>query len=386
MEIAVVIVGAGPSGIATSACLNLHSISNIVLEREDCSVSLWRKRAYNRLNLHLAKEFCQLPHMPYPPNAPTFLPKKDFINYIDDYVAHFNVIPIYRQSVESARYDATIGRWRVEAKDTCSGKVEEYIARFLVVATGENSEGFIPEIPGLDTFSGDVIHSSQFKSGKGNTGKVVLVVGSGNSGMEIAYDLSNYGAVASIVIRNPTHIVAKEMVHLAMVLLKVLPLSWVDSLTLIHSRWKFGDLSNYGIRRPKEGPFFIKATEGRSPVLDVGTVGKIKTGEMKVQPALKGLKGNEATFANGEVHCFDAIVFATGYRSTAKRWLKDEDDLLNKDGMPRLRFPSHWKGKKGLYCAGFSSRGLAGVAIDARMVAEDIIKVCMEEGLEPPLK
>lgn len=78
-----------------------------------------------------------------------------------------------------------------------------------------------------------------------------------------------------------THIVAKEMVHLAMVLLKVLPLSWVDSLTLIHSRWKFGDLSNYGIRRPKEGPFFIKATEGRSPVLDVGTVGKIKTGEMK---------------------------------------------------------------------------------------------------------
>ncbi|KAJ0959377.1 putative indole-3-pyruvate monooxygenase [Helianthus annuus] len=75
-ETVVVIVGAGPAGIATSACLNLLSIPNIVLEREDCYSSLWQKKAYDRLKLHLAKNFCQLPHMPFPLSAPTFVPKK----------------------------------------------------------------------------------------------------------------------------------------------------------------------------------------------------------------------------------------------------------------------------------------------------------------------
>uniref|UniRef100_A0A251VQW0 indole-3-pyruvate monooxygenase n=1 Tax=Helianthus annuus TaxID=4232 RepID=A0A251VQW0_HELAN len=64
-ETIVMIVGAGPAGIATSACLNLLSIPNIVLEREDCYASLWQKKAYDRLKLHLAKNFCQLPHMPF---------------------------------------------------------------------------------------------------------------------------------------------------------------------------------------------------------------------------------------------------------------------------------------------------------------------------------
>lgn len=65
-EVPVVIVGAGPAGLATSACLNNLSVPNIILEREDCSASLWKKRAYDRMKLHLAKQFCELPHMPFP--------------------------------------------------------------------------------------------------------------------------------------------------------------------------------------------------------------------------------------------------------------------------------------------------------------------------------
>ena len=80
---------------------------------------------------------------------------------------------------------------------------EEYNCRILVVATGENSEGFIPHVPGLESFNGEILHSSKYKSGSNYSGKAILVVGCGNSGMEVAYDLANYGARSSIVVRSP---------------------------------------------------------------------------------------------------------------------------------------------------------------------------------------
>jgi indole-3-pyruvate monooxygenase len=81
--------------------------------------------------------------------------------------------------------------------------VVRYTARFLVVASGENSAENIPVIPGLRDFAGEAIHSSRFRSGAAYSGKNVLVVGCGNSGMEIAYDLASHGANTSIVVRSP---------------------------------------------------------------------------------------------------------------------------------------------------------------------------------------
>ncbi|KAK5793464.1 hypothetical protein PVK06_034612 [Gossypium arboreum] len=94
-ETVVIIVGAGPAGLATSACLNRLSIPNIVLEREDCYASLWKKRSYDRLKLHLPKQFCHLPYMDFSPNAPTYVPRKGFIYYLDNYVSHFGITPRY---------------------------------------------------------------------------------------------------------------------------------------------------------------------------------------------------------------------------------------------------------------------------------------------------
>ena len=199
----VIIVGAGPSGLATAACLNVHSIPYIILEREDCFASLWKKYTYDRLHLHLDKQFCVLPHMPFPESYPRFISKNQFVSYLDDYVSHFKISPLYRRCVELAKFDEASKKWIVKARNLDSGEVEEFTGRFLAVASGEASNPYTPEIEGLDTFPGDVLHSTQFRNGKTFRDQNVLVVGSGNSGMEIALDLANHGAKTSIVVRSP---------------------------------------------------------------------------------------------------------------------------------------------------------------------------------------
>ncbi|KAA3480057.1 putative indole-3-pyruvate monooxygenase YUCCA10 [Gossypium australe] len=77
------------------------------------------------------------------------------------------------------------------------------------------------------------------------------------------------------------HVLTKEMVKMAMIMLQYLPCKAVDKITVAISKLKYGKLSKYGIQRPKKGPFHLKETSGRSPVIDVGTISKIKSEEIK---------------------------------------------------------------------------------------------------------
>ncbi|WKA10378.1 hypothetical protein VitviT2T_027951 [Vitis vinifera] len=225
--------------------------------------------------------------MAYPPGTPTFIPKAGFPQYLEDYASYFQINPQYHCFIESASYDKVAGKWHIVAKNTLSDELEVYLGKFLVVATGNNSEGLIPKIPGLDSFGGDFMHCSNYKNGKRFTNKEVLVVECGNSGMEIAYDLWDHGAITSIVVRNRViwiqiHVVTKEMVLLGMFLLKYIPCKVVDYLTASFSKLIYGDLSSYELPRPSEGPFYLKDVTHSSPVIDVGTIEKIKKGEIQV--------------------------------------------------------------------------------------------------------
>ncbi|KAL3513776.1 hypothetical protein ACH5RR_026493 [Cinchona calisaya] len=260
--------------------------------------------------------------MPFPSNAPNFVPKNDFIQYLDIYTSHFNINPIYCRLVECATFDVINKKWLVLAKNVLSGATQIYIAKFLVVATGENSQGFIPEILGLDSFGGVVMHFSNYGNGKNYCDKNVLVVGSRNSGMEIAYDLANWGANTSIVIRSPVHVLTKEMVQIGLNRLNFLPCDLVDNIIVLFSKLWYGNLAKYGLERPDKGPFFfLKSVTGRSPIIDVGTLDNIKTGEIKVLPTMK-VDRDYVELSNGNKKNFDAIIFATGYKSAVRTWLK----------------------------------------------------------------
>ncbi|GLJ29762.1 hypothetical protein SUGI_0587720 [Cryptomeria japonica] len=371
-----VIVGAGPSGLATAACLKEKGVASVILERADCIASLWQHRTYDRLKLHLPKQFCELPLMPFPKQFPVYPDKYQFIEYLETYAARFHICPEFNESVESAFYDGTCGLWRVMTVNKRNGMETEYFCRWLIVATGENAEAVVPEFSGSECFQGRIFHASGYKTGEEFEGQNVLVVGCGNSGMEMSLDLCNHNANPSIVVRSSVHVLPREMLGrstfgLAMWLLKWLPLWVVDFLLLLLAWVMLGDTSKYGLRRPGMGPLELKNKCGKTPVLDVGTLAKIKKGQIKVLPAIDSFTSRGVKFVDGQEKDFDTVILATGYRSNVPSWLK-ECDFFSEDGLPKVPFPHGWKGQTGLYAVGFTKKGLLGTSMDATRIAEDI--------------
>ncbi|KAL6501960.1 Indole-3-pyruvate monooxygenase YUCCA6 [Orobanche gracilis] len=372
-----VIVGAGPSGLAAAACLKDKGVPSLVIERSNCIASLWQLKTYDRLKLHLPKQFCELPLMAFPPDFPTYPSKQQFVRYLEDYAGRFEIRPVFNQRVVRAEFDDVLGFWRVGTASEDGGEGVEYLCRWLVVATGENAEEVFPAIEGMEGFCGDVVHTSGYRNGGFYEGKKVLVVGCGNSGMEVCLDLCNHNATPSLVVRDTVHILPREMLGrstfgLSMWLLKWLPMRLVDRFLLLVSWILLGDTGRFGLDRPRLGPLELKNLSGKTPVLDVGTLDKIKSGHIKVYPGIQRLWHQSVEFVDGSKEDFDAIILATGYKSNVPCWLKESNMFSDKDGLPKRPFPNGWKGDCGLYAVGFTKRGLLGASIDAKNIAADI--------------
>ncbi|CAI9100321.1 OLC1v1037294C1 [Oldenlandia corymbosa var. corymbosa] len=374
-----VIVGAGPSGLAVAACLKEKGVPSLILERSNCIASLWQLKTYNRLRLHLPKSFCELPFLPFPNDFPTYPTKQHFITYLESYAKHFDLEPAFNQEVVAAEFDKECGFWRVRSKGLKVMEEIEYVCQWLIVATGENAEEVVPGFEGMDEFLGPIIHTSAYRSGDCFQGKSVLVVGCGNSGMEVSLDLCNHNAHPSLVVRDSVHVLPQEMMGrstfgLSMQLLKWLPVQVVDQILLLMSRIMLGNTARFGLTRPKIGPLELKNITGKTPVLDVGTLARIRSGNIKVVRGIKRLMRNAVEFVDGMVENFDAIILATGYKSNVPTWLKENDLFSAKDGFPSRPFPDGWKGQNGLYAVGFTKRGLLGTSLDARRISDDIEK------------
>ncbi|XP_027343221.1 indole-3-pyruvate monooxygenase YUCCA2-like [Abrus precatorius] len=372
-----VIVGAGPSGLAAAACLKQKGIPSLILERANCLASMWQLKTYDRLCLHLPKQFCQLPLMPFPQNFPSYPSKQQFLAYLKAYADHFGIKPALRKTVVSANFDHRCGYWRVKTREGVKKEESEYVCKWLIVATGENAEEVVPQIEGKDEFEGRILHTSSYKSGSVFCGKNVLVVGCGNSGMEVCLDLCNHNARPSLVVRDTVHILPQQMFGkstfgLSMSLLKWFPVRLVDKFLLLMSHLMLGDTARFGLHRPKIGPLELKNLYGKTPVLDVGTLALIKSGKIKICRGIKQVAQHVVEFVDGKTENFDVIILATGYKSNVPSWLKGTDMFCEKDGFPRKAFPNGWKGKNGLYAVGFTKRGLLGASIDAKRIADDI--------------
>jgi putative flavoprotein involved in K+ transport len=150
-----------------------------------------------------------LPYMPFPPNWPTYIPKDKFANWFEAYVDAMELNFWTGTEFTSGSYDEKQERWTVTLRRE-DGSTREMHPRHVVMATGVSGIPNVPDIAGLKDFAGTVLHSSQYTDGEDWKGKAALVIGTGNSGHDIAQDLHSSGVDVTLVQRSPTLITSIE--------------------------------------------------------------------------------------------------------------------------------------------------------------------------------
>lgn len=365
----VVIVGAGPAGLAVAACLKRTGKSVVILEREAQVGSSWRTH-YDRLHLHTDKAHSSLPGFKLPDSYPRYPARQQVVDYLDAYARHYDLHPRFNEEVRDAR--KLNGQWEVTSSEGL------YRAKSLVVASGYNNIPQIPKWPGQDQFQGRILHSKQYRNGATFKDKDVLVVGLGNSGGEMLIDLHEHGARPCIAVRSPVNVIPREVMGVPFltmgILQRNLPARLVDKLNAPITNAIIGDLRPYGIRRPAEGPVTQIREQGRVPFIDVGTIRLIKEGHVTVYPNIECLTPTGVMFVDGRQRDVDAIVLATGFKPAVHHWLH-APGAMDPQGTP-LSSGEELAGQN-LYFCGFyiSPTGmLREIALEAEGISEHIAR------------
>ena len=203
----VLVVGGGQSGLCIAARLKQLNVDTLIVDRMQRIGDNWRKR-YHALTLHNQVQVNHLPYMLFPPSWPTYIPKDKLANWFESYVDGMELNFWTGTEFESGSYDEKEGRWTVTLRR--QGEKRVMHPRHVVLATGVSGIPNIPDIPGLKNFAGKVVHSSGYDDGENWKGKRALVIGTGNSGHDIAQDLYSSGAAVTLVQRSSTLIVSIE--------------------------------------------------------------------------------------------------------------------------------------------------------------------------------
>jgi len=204
----VLVIGGGQSGLCIAARLKQLNVDTLIVDREQRIGDNWRKR-YHALTLHNQVQVNHLPYMHFPPNWPTYIPKDKLANWFEAYVEALELNFWTETEFEGGQYDETESRWTVTLRRADGGKRVMH-PRHVVLATGVSGIPNVPDIPSLKNFTGKIVHSSQYDDGENWKGKRAIVIGTGNSGHDIAQDLYSSGAEVTLVQRSPTLIVSIE--------------------------------------------------------------------------------------------------------------------------------------------------------------------------------
>ena len=203
----VIVVGGGQAGLSIAARLKQLGVDTLIVDRDERIGDNWRKR-YHALVLHNQVHVNHLPYMPFPPTWPTYIPKDKLASWFEAYVDSLDLNFWTSTEFEGGRYEERERRWTVRLRR--DGKVREMRPRHVVLATGVSGIPNIPAIPTLEAFGGTVLHSSRYEDGDAWQGKKAIVIGTGNSGHDIAQDLYSSGTEVTLVQRSSTLVVNVE--------------------------------------------------------------------------------------------------------------------------------------------------------------------------------
>jgi cation diffusion facilitator CzcD-associated flavoprotein CzcO len=207
-------------------------------------------------------------------------------------------------------------------------------------ATGIADAPYRPSWPGLETYSGALVHSSEYRNSTAFAGKRVLVIGFGNSGGEIALDFANDGVEVALAVRSAVQIIPRDLLGFPILSLAILyrhlPARLVDAINAPVLRLAVGNFEKLGLRRAAKGPRRMVEEDGRVPLIDIGRLAKISDGSIKVRGGVDRFTTDGVMFTDGTTERFDAIILATGFRPDLRRLLPEVEGVFDKHGMPTV--------------------------------------------------
>jgi len=331
----VCIIGAGSSGLVTAKTFAERGIPFDCLERENDIGGLWNETTntgvvYETTYLVSSRKYTGFEDYPMPEDYPTYPSHREALAYLRDYAQTFGVLDRiqFNTVVESA--ERTEEGWRV----TIAGEARPRLYRALVIATGHHDIPRIPKIPGK--FTGEIMHSRDYRSVKQLTDKRVLVVGAGNSACDIVVDATSVARAVYQSMRRGTYFVPKFMLgrptdgivnfceRLPM------PRGLRNRLYTLWHKLMVGANARYGLPEPEHR---IMDTH---PTMNTVLPQLAAHGRIGIKPDITELKGRIVRFSDGSEVEADLLVYATGYEIAVP--IIDNDLIFDANGRPRLFF------------------------------------------------
>jgi len=376
-----VIIGGGQGGIGLGARLRRLGVPTIIVEKNARPGDSWRNR-YKSLCLHDPVWYDHMPYLPYPDHWPVFAPKDKIGDWLEMYTRVMELNYWSSTVCNKAEYNEASGEWTVHVER--DGKPVVLKPKQLVMATGMSAVPNIPDIPGMDSFKGDIHHSSKHPGGDKYVGKKAVVIGSNNSAHDICADLWEHGADVTMVQRSSTHIAKSETLmdlalgglyseqavangvttHKADMIFASLPYRILPALQVpvyaamkerdkdLYDRLeKVGFMLDFG--EDDSGLFCKYLRRGSGYYIDVGASELIANGDIKLKTGqTECITETGVMLADGTEIPADVIVLATGYSSmngwAAQLISQDVADKVGKVwgmGSDTNKDPGPWEGE-----------------------------------------
>jgi hypothetical protein len=372
MDADVLVVGAGPAGLAVAACLRRRGVDALVVDRGSAIGDSWRLR-YDRLHLHTPRVQSALPGLRIPRRFGRWVAKDDVAAYLRRYADHHGITP--RFGMEVRRLERDGDAWTAHT-DGAPLRVRQ-----VVVATGLNRLPVDPDWPGQDSFGGPMLHASAYANPEKFRAGDVLVVGGGNTGAEIAADLAEGGAERVwLAVRTPPNVVPRQLGPIPITLLAISmdfsPAWLADPINRLLQRVFVGDLTQYGLPAPRLGVVSQMRATGVTPTIDVGLIAALRAGRVTPVAALTRFDGDVAVLADGTRVSPRAVIAATGY-TTGLAPMVGHLGVLDERGRPLVNGRRTPRGVPGLRFVGLSTplKGLLlQINLDARAAARAVAR------------
>ncbi len=322
----IAVIGAGAAGITAMKALTDEGVEVVGYEKGDRVGGLWvyentngLSPAYRSLHLNTSKGRTELADYPMPQEWEDYPSATKVAQYLADYADQFGVTDRIRFSTSVERVEKVVDErtgtlmWEIEALDADGERTIDHVDG-VVVANGHNWDPKWPSPGYPGEFTGLQMHAHDYRSHDVFAGRRVLVVGMGNSAMDIAVDASYVGEDVLLSARHGSWIVPKYLfgrpADATNGLLSALPWRLRQTIAQRMLTLAVGTPQSYGLPAPAQGLF------QNHPTISDTILHRITHGEVRPVPGIERFDGDRVVFTDGRVETVDVIVWATGYRVT----------------------------------------------------------------------